>query len=86
MLHNEWRIEDILENLNLNNNNSAEELLQSILTSTDIAWNSKGEIVYKGHDIRGTDIVDLVRYCLVPYNLDIPEPAGLSLFLKVLLN
>ena len=77
------RIQDILEYLNLNNNNSAEELLQSILTSTDIlTWNSKGEIVYKGHDIRGTDIVDLVRYCLMPYNQDIPELAGLSLFLK----
>ena len=78
-----WRIQDILEYLNLNNNNSAEELLQSILTSTDIlTWNSKGEIVYKGHDIRGTDIVDLVRYRLMPYNQDISEPAGLSLFLK----
>ena len=78
-----WRIQDILEYLNLNNNNSAEELLQSILTSTDIlTWNSIGEIVYKGHDKRGTDIVDLVRYCLTPYNQDIPEPAGLSLFLK----
>ena len=34
-----WRIQDILEYLN--NNNSAEELLQSILTSTDIlTWNS----------------------------------------------
>ena len=77
------RIQDILEYLNLNKSNSAEELLQSILTSTDIlTWNSKGEIVYKGHDIRGTDIVDLVRYCLMPYNQDIPEPAGLSLFLK----
>ena len=71
-----WRIQDSLEYLNLNNNNSAEELLQSTLTSTDIlTWNSKG-------DIRGTDIVDLVRYCLMPYNQDIPEPAGLSLFLK----
>ena len=80
-----WRIEDIdiLEYLNLNNNNSAEELLQSILISTDIlTWNSKGEIVYRGHDIRETGIVDLVRYCLMPYNQDIPESAGLSLFLK----
>ena len=41
-----WRIQDILEYLNLYNNNSAEELLQSILTSTDIlTWNSKREIV-----------------------------------------
>ena len=40
----QWRIQDILEYLNLNNNNSTEELLQSILTSTDIlTWNSKGE-------------------------------------------
>ena len=78
-----WRIQDILENLNLNDNISAEELLQPILTSTDIlTWNSKGEIVYKCHDIRGTDIVDLVRHCLMPYNQNIPEPAGLSLFLK----
>ena len=23
-----------------------------------------------------------MRYCLIPYNQDIPEPAGLSLFLK----
>ena len=78
-----WRIQDILEYLNLNNNNSVEELLQSNITSTDIlTWNSKREIVYKGHDIRGTDIVDLLRYCLMPYNQDIPEPAGLSVFLK----
>ena len=72
-----------MEYLNLNSNNSAEERLQSILTSTDIlTWNSKREIVYKGHDIQGTDIVDLVRYCLMPYNQDIPKPAGLSLFIK----
>ena len=39
-----WRIQDILEYLNLNNNHSAEELLQSILSSTDIVtWNSKRE-------------------------------------------
>ena len=82
-MYEHWRIQDILEYLNPNNNNSAEELLQSILTSMHIlTWNSKGEIVYKGHDIRGTDIVDLARYCLMPYNQDIPEPAGLSLFLK----
>ena len=82
-----WRIQDILEYLNLNNNQSAEELLQSILTSTSIlTWNSKGNIVYKGHAIRGTDIVDLVRlYCLMPYNKDIPEPAGFY-FLNVLLD
>ena len=78
-----WRIQDILEYLNLNNNNGAEELLQSILTSTVIlAWNSKGEIVYKDHDVRVTDIVDLLLYCLMPYNQDIPESARLSLFLK----
>ena len=64
-----WRIQDILEYMNLNNNNGAEELLQSILTSTVIlAWNSKGEIVYKDHDVRVTDIVDLLLYCLMPYN------------------
>ena len=33
----------------------------------------------QGHDIRETGIVDLVRYCLMPYNQDIPEPAGLRL-------
>ena len=38
--------------------------------------------MYKGHDIRGTDTVGLVGYCLIPYNQDIPEPAGLRLFLK----
>ena len=78
-----WRIQDMLEYLNLIDNHSAEELLQSILTSTDIlTWNSKGEIVHKGHDIRGTDIVDPVRYCLMPYNQYIPEPTGLSLIHK----
>ena len=37
-----WRIQDILEYLNLNNNNSTEELLQSILTSTDIHRSWRG--------------------------------------------
>ena len=65
-----------MDYLNLNDYQSAEELLQSILLDF------KRRIVYKCHDIRGTDIANLVRYCLISYNQDIPEPAGLSLFLK----
>ena len=47
-----------------------------------MTWNGKGEIVYRGHNIRGTDIVDLLKYCLTPYHPDIPEPTGLSIFIK----
>ncbi len=62
---------------------NAEEILHSILTSTDIlTWNSQGEIVYRGHDIRGTDIADLLRYCVTHYNPDVPEPYGMNIFLK----
>ena len=81
-----WRIEDILGRLNENvDKSNAEEILHSILTSTDIlTWNLRGEIVYKGQNIRGTNVVDLLQYSLLPYNPEIPEPAGLNLFVKSL--
>jgi hypothetical protein len=66
-----WRVEDILGHLtdNVDKNNAEELLLQ-------------GEIVYKGQNIRGTNIVDLFQYTVLPYNTEIPEPAGLNIFLK----
>ena len=71
---------------NLNDNvdkNNAEELLHCILTSTDIlTWYLQGEIVYKGQNIRVTNIVDILQYTVLPYNTEIPEPAGLNIFLK----
>jgi hypothetical protein len=79
-----WRVEDILGHLNDNvDKNNAEELLHCILASTDIlTWNLQGEIVYKGQTIRGTNIVDLLQYTVLPYNTEIPEPVGLNIFLK----
>ena len=63
--------------------NNAEELLRCILISTDIlTWNLHGEIVYKGQNIRGTNIVDLLQYTVLPYNTEIPESVGLNIFLK----
>jgi hypothetical protein len=44
-----------------------------------LTWNGRGEIVYRGHNIQGTDIVDLLKYCVTPYHPDIPEPTGLSI-------
>ena len=79
----QWRLEDILKYLDVDDEHEAEEILHSILTSTRIlTWNGKGEIVYRGHNIRGTDIVDLLKYCVTPYHPDIPEPTGLSIFIK----
>ena len=78
-----WRVEDILGHLNDNvaDKNNAEELLHCILTSTDIlTWNLQEEIVYKGQNIRVTNIVDLLRYTVLAYNTEIPEPAGLNIF------
>ena len=68
-----WRVEDILGHLNDNvDKNNAEELLHFILTSTDIlTWNLQGEIVYKGQNIRGTNIVDFFQYTVLPYNTEI---------------
>jgi hypothetical protein len=61
--------------LDVDEEHEAEEILHSILTSTAIlTLNGKGEIVYRGHNIRGTDIVDLLKYCVTPYHPDIPEP------------
>lgn len=79
----QWRLKDIVAYLNLDDKHNAKEILHSMLTSTDIlTWNSEGEIVYKGHDIRGTDIADLLRYCLTHYDPDVPEPYGMDIFLK----
>ena len=79
-----WRVEDTLGHLNDNvDKSNSEELLHCILTSTDIlTWNLQEEIVYKGQNIRGTNIVDLFQYCVTPYHSYIPEPAGLQIFLK----
>ena len=83
-----WRVEDILGHLNDDvDKNNAEELLHCILTSMDIlTWNLQGEIVYKGQNIHGTNIVDLLQYCVTPYHSYIPEPAGLQIFLNGLQN
>ena len=78
----QWRLEDILKYLDVDEH-EAKEILHSILTSTGIlTWNGKGEIVYRGHNIRGTDIVDLLKNCVTPYHPDIPEPTGLNIFIK----
>jgi hypothetical protein len=83
-----WRIEYIL--LYLNNNvkkTTAEKCLHSILISSDIlTWNPQGEIVYHGRDILGTNIENLLQYALLPYNSHIPEPRGLDLFTKGLVE
>jgi hypothetical protein len=83
-----WRIEDIL--LYLNNNvkkTTAEKILHSILISSDIlALNPQGKIVYHGRDIPGTNIENLLQYALLPYNSHIPEPRGLDLFTKGLVE
>ena len=83
-----WRIEYIL--LYLNNNvkkTTAEKILHSILISSDIlTWNPQGEIVYHGRDIPGTNIENLLQYALLPYNSHIPEPRGLDLFTKGLVE
>ena len=79
----QWRLEDILKYLDVDDEHEAEEILHSILTSTEIlTWNGRGEIVYRGHNIRGTNIVDLLKYCVTHYHPDIPEPTGLSIFIK----
>ena len=70
-----WRLEDILKYLDVDDEHEAEEILHFILTSTGIlTWNGKGEIVYRGHNIRGTNIVDLLKYCVMSYHPYIPEP------------
>ena len=83
-----WRIEDIL--LYLNNNvkkTTAGKILHSILISSDIlTWNPQGEIVYHGRDIPVTNIENLLQYALLPNNSHIPEPRGLDLFTKGLVE
>jgi hypothetical protein len=44
---------------------------------------SRGNCIQaKGQNIRGTNIVDLLQYTVLPYNAEIPEPAGRNIFLK----
>jgi hypothetical protein len=79
----QWRLKDILKYVDDDDEHIAEEILHSILTSTGIlTWNARGEIVYRGHNRRGTNIVDLLKYCVTPYHPDIPEPTGMSIFIK----
>jgi hypothetical protein len=76
--------------LYLNNNDKktkGEKILHSILISSDIlTWIPQGEIVYHGRDIPGTNIENLLQYALLPYNSHIPEPRGLDLFTKGLVE
>ena len=79
----QWRLQDILKYVDDDDEHIAEEIFHSILTSTGIlTWNARGEIVYRGHNIRGTNIVDLLKYCVTPYHPDIPEPTAMSIFIK----
>ena len=79
-----WRLQDIL--LFLNNKSkrdTAEKILHSILTSSDIlTWNPQKEIVYHGRNIPNTNIIDLLDYTLLLYEAHIPEPRGFDLFIK----
>jgi hypothetical protein len=69
-----WRLEEILKYFDIDDEHEAEEILHSTLTSTRILTsNGKGEIGYRGHNIRGTNIVDLLKYCVMPYHPDIPS-------------
>ena len=80
-LPEQWRLESILAYLHLDDKHNAKEILYSILTSTDIlTWNSQGEIVYRGHDIRGT-VIDILRYCVTHYDPDVLVPYGMGIFL-----
>ena len=83
-----WRIEDILWYLDNNvKKTTAEKILHSILISSDIlTWNPQGEIVYHGRDIPGTNTENLLQYALLPYVSHIPEPRGLDLFTKGLVE
>ncbi|CAB4033576.1 Hypothetical predicted protein, partial [Paramuricea clavata] len=45
-----------------------------------------GKIVYHGRDIPGTNIENFLQYALLPYNSHIPEPRGLNLFTKGLVE
>jgi hypothetical protein len=66
---------------------TAEKILHSILISSDIlTWNPQREIVYHGRDILGTNIENHLQYALLPYNSHIPEPRGLNLFTKCLVE
>ncbi len=58
----------------------AEEILYSTLTSTDILiWNARGEIMYRGQNMRGTNIIDLIQYVVLLFHHVIPEPEGLGI-------
>ena len=46
----------------------------------------KGEIAHKVQNINGTNIVDLLQCTVLPYNTEIPEPAGQNIFLKGLVK
>jgi hypothetical protein len=76
--------------LYLNNNvkkTTAEKIIHSILIPSDIlTWNHEGEIVYHGRDIPGTNVENLLQCALLPYNSQIPEPRGLDLLTKGLVE
>lgn len=40
------------------------------------------EIVYRGHNIQGTNVADPLHYGILLHNSDIQEPSELNLFVK----
>ncbi|KAK3716939.1 hypothetical protein QZH41_004112 [Actinostola sp. cb2023] len=57
------------------------DFLHSLAASKSILyWNSHGEMTYHQRRIPLTNIVELIEYAMLPYNLDVRTPRGLKTF------
>ena len=75
-----------LEKFEEREQNIAEEILHSIICSSDhLDWKEDSmEIKIDGRVVRGSNIIDLVQYLLYPEDANIAEPSALFEFVKAL--
>ncbi|KAK3706240.1 hypothetical protein QZH41_000391 [Actinostola sp. cb2023] len=76
-------IEEVMQDLSQSTipKDKALAFLHSLAASKSILyWNSHGEMTYHQRRIPLANIVELIEYAMLPYNLDVKTPRGLKTF------
>ncbi|GBM69440.1 hypothetical protein AVEN_165462-1 [Araneus ventricosus] len=70
-------LESALQNLKSNNRN----ILNYLKNSQDEKhWTSDGELIFKGHNVKNSNVLDLIKPLQTPFNK--PHPQGFGMFLQ----
>ena len=79
----EQSIINVLANMVPNAMPDAEMIMHAMLCCREIMrWDRRRRLIMDGHTIPNTDLAELLEYCVLPYNKNIPKPNGHDLFVE----